>query len=85
MGIHEKGSEDFVSAVCYTIYTIYLSLCTQTAETTPPEPFSLNSLYNLLFLSLTLLLKLLEGKNCSLINSLHLCRKGFKKAYLFKR
>ena len=29
-GIHEKGSGDVVSAVCYTIY---LPLCTQTAET----------------------------------------------------
>ena len=33
-GIREKGSGDVVSAVCYTIYTINLSLCTQTAETT---------------------------------------------------
>ena len=38
--IHEKGSGDVVSAVCYTIYTIYLSLFTQTAETTSYEPFS---------------------------------------------
>ena len=39
-GIHEKGSGDGVSAVCYTIYTINISLCTQTAETTiSPEPF----------------------------------------------
>ena len=30
-GIHEKGSGDVVSAVCYTIYTTYLSLCTQTS------------------------------------------------------
>jgi len=30
-GIHEKFSRDVVSAVCYTIYTINLSLCTQTA------------------------------------------------------
>ena len=37
-GIHEKGSGD-VLAVCYSIYTIYLSLCTQTAETTAPQPF----------------------------------------------
>ena len=35
-GIHEKGSGDVVSAV---IYTIYLSLSTQTAETTSPESF----------------------------------------------
>ena len=33
MGIHEKGSEDVVSAFYHTIYTFYLSLCTQTAET----------------------------------------------------
>ena len=39
-GIHEKGSGDVVSAICYTIYTIYLSLCTPTAETTSPETFS---------------------------------------------
>ena len=38
-GIHEEGSGDVVSAVCYTIYTIYLTLCAQTAETTSPEPF----------------------------------------------
>ena len=35
--IHEKGSEDVASAVSYTIY---LSLCTHTAETTSPEHFS---------------------------------------------
>ena len=42
-GIHKKGlwvTGDVVSAVCYTIYTIYLSLCTKTAETRSPEPFS---------------------------------------------
>ena len=39
-GIHEKGSDDVVSAICYTKYTIYLSLCTQTAETASPDPFS---------------------------------------------
>ena len=33
-------SKRVVSAVRYTIYNIYLSLCTQTAETTSPEPFS---------------------------------------------
>ena len=38
-GIHEKGSGDVVSAVCYTRYTIYPSFCTQTAETSPSEPF----------------------------------------------
>ena len=31
--------------ITYTIYTIYLSLCTQTAETTSPEPFSWIPLY----------------------------------------
>ena len=39
-GIHEKGSRD----VC-TIYTIHLSLCTQTAKTASPEPSSCNPLY----------------------------------------
>ena len=39
-GIHEKGSGDVVSAIFYTTYNIYLSLFTQTAETTSPEPFS---------------------------------------------
>ena len=28
-GIHKKGSGDVVSAVCYTIYITYLSLCTK--------------------------------------------------------
>ena len=28
-GIHEKGYGDVVSAVSYTIYTIYLPLCTK--------------------------------------------------------
>ena len=32
-GNSRKGSGDVASAVCYTIYTIYRSLCTQTAET----------------------------------------------------
>ena len=45
-GIHEKGSGDVVSDFCYAIYNIYLSLCTWTAETTSPEPFSWNPLYN---------------------------------------
>ena len=36
---HLKGSGDVDSAVCYTIYTIYLSLSTQTAETTSPETY----------------------------------------------
>ena len=44
-GIHEKGSRDVVSAVCHNIYTIFLSLCTQTAATTFPEPFSWIPLY----------------------------------------
>ena len=39
-GVHDPGEEEVVSAICYTIYTIYLSLCTQTAETTSPETFS---------------------------------------------
>ena len=38
-GICEKGSGDVVSAE-YIIYTIYLSLCTQTAKMISPEPFS---------------------------------------------
>ena len=38
-GIREKGSEVVVSAICYTIYTMYLSLCAQPAETTSPELF----------------------------------------------
>ena len=29
-----------ISAVCYTICTIFLYLCLQTAETKSPEPFS---------------------------------------------
>ena len=39
-GIRKKGFGDVVSAVCCTIYTMYLSLWTQTAETTSLEPFS---------------------------------------------
>ena len=39
-GIHEKGLGDVVSAACYTINILYLSLCTQSAGTTSPEPFS---------------------------------------------
>ena len=31
-GIHEKGPDEIRSAVCYTVYTIHLSLCTQTAD-----------------------------------------------------
>ena len=45
-GFHEKGSGDVVSAVCHTIFTIYLPLCTRPVETTSPEPFSLTPLYN---------------------------------------
>ena len=48
-GIPEKGSGDVVSAVCYTIHTIYLSLCTQTAETKSPESFSRIALYIIWF------------------------------------
>ena len=36
---------DAVSAIWYTICTIYPYLCTQTAETTSAEPFSLIPLY----------------------------------------
>ena len=39
MVTHEKGSEDVVLAICYTIRNIHISL-TQTGETTSPEPFS---------------------------------------------
>ena len=35
-GIHDKGSGDVVSVLCYTIY---LSLCTKTAEMKSPDPF----------------------------------------------
>ena len=35
----EKGSDDIGSAVCYTIYTVYLSLCKQTAESNPFREF----------------------------------------------
>ena len=49
-GIREKGSEDVVSAVCYTIYTLYLSFSAQTAETTSSEPFSGIPLYIDIFL-----------------------------------
>ena len=45
-GIQEKGSGYVVLTVCYTIYTIYLSLCTQTAETTSLELFSESPLYH---------------------------------------
>ena len=44
-GIHEKGSGDIVLAVCFTICTIYLSPCTQIADTTSSEPFSWVPLY----------------------------------------
>ena len=44
-GIREKGSGDVISSVCDTIYTIYLSLCKQKAETTSPDPFSWIPLY----------------------------------------
>ena len=39
-GFSQNRLGDVVSAVCYTIYTFYLFLCRQTAETTSPEPFS---------------------------------------------
>ena len=35
----EKGSDEIRSAACYTIYTIYLSFCTQTADPISSEPF----------------------------------------------
>ena len=39
-GIPKKGSEDVVSAVCYTIYnTVYLSLFVQTAGRHLQNPF----------------------------------------------
>ena len=41
----EKGSDNIGSAVCYTIYTSYLSLCTQTAVPITSEPFSRHHLY----------------------------------------
>ena len=41
----EKGSDD-IESVCCTIYSVYLSLCTQTAETIVSEPFSRHPLYN---------------------------------------
>ena len=44
-GVFEKGSDDIGSAVCYTIYTIHISLCTQTDETTSSDPFSRIPLY----------------------------------------
>ena len=37
--IHEKGSGEFVSAVCYIIYSIYLSLCTKQLRRHLPNPF----------------------------------------------
>ena len=43
-GFHEKGSGDVVS-LFVTLFTIYLSLFKQTAETTSPEHFSRNLLY----------------------------------------
>ena len=44
-GILEKGSVDIWTAVCYTIYTIYLSLCAQTADLISSKPFSRILLY----------------------------------------
>ena len=41
--VREMSSQLFVTL--YSIYTIYISLCTQTAETTSPEPFSRIPLY----------------------------------------
>ena len=38
-GILEKGSKDIETAVCYTIYAIYLSLSAQTADPITSKPF----------------------------------------------
>ena len=38
-GCLEKGSDAIGSAICYTIYTINLSLCTQTADPIYTETF----------------------------------------------
>ena len=43
--IIKKCLNDIGSVVCDTIYTIYLSLCTQTADPILPEPFSRDTLY----------------------------------------
>ena len=47
-GCLENGSNDIVSAVCFTIYTIFLSLWTQTADPitseTSPVPKEVNTL-----------------------------------------
>ena len=48
-GNSRKGSGDVVSAVCYIMYTIYQSLCTQTADSTSPEPFSQIPLWPIFF------------------------------------
>ena len=53
----EKGSDDIGSAVCDTIYTVYLSLCTQTADSISSEPFPRHILY----LSLGRIFSLGEG------------------------
>ena len=37
-GIHEKGSEDVASAVCYTIYTLYLSSANKQLRRHLPNP-----------------------------------------------
>ena len=39
-GVLEKCSGDIVPAVCYTIYTIYLSRWSLTADPISSEPFS---------------------------------------------
>ena len=41
----ERGSDDIGSAVCDTIYTIDLSLCTRTADQISSEHFSRPTLY----------------------------------------
>ena len=68
-GIHEKGSGDFSSAVCYTLYTIYISLYTQ-LRWHLPNPFrefpcisiSRDDIMNCSFLA-----------NCTLPNSENIC------------
>ena len=37
--VRRKGFRVFVSAVCDTIYSIYLFLCTRTADPKFPKPF----------------------------------------------
>ena len=50
MGILKKGSDDIGLGVSYTIYIIYLSLGTQTADPISSEPFSRIPQYSCIFL-----------------------------------